>query len=345
LLKKNGILLASIAFLAVAILAITAWKFYELSPSQIFPFGTSNPDVADNKGTLPTTVPASVSAANTKTVADALNTSAQPVSVSATFPDARKVLTGALGDNLRKLLHSNELSKIDYGVSRIRPWCMVSAKQAGERETVIARMANSIKKDKQRILAGAPSWIDSSGGASLEKRVAAMDRFHEFCKISTEGNAVMWEEFERIKLKPEFARRQAIASMFLPADIDLTSVKIKDALETVVRSPMYATLGDILRNKLDTSSLGSTYSEDEISILRLFASDILVCRLGDDCGPDGFANLWFCQSAGICGNDLESGIWDYLKENKVDTAALRQFIDQRQQALNLLDFTILKKPK
>jgi hypothetical protein len=120
---------------------------------------------------------------------------------------------------------------------------------------------------------------------------------------------------------------------------------IKDALETVVKSPMYATLGHVLRSHLDTAPLASAYAEDQMMGFTLFASEILVCRLGDDCGPDGFANLQFCQMMGICGNDLESGIWDYLKENKVDITAFRQFIDQRQQALNLLDFSILKKPK
>ncbi len=222
---------------------------------------------------------------------------------------------------------------------------MVSFKRASERETVLARMADSIKRDRQSALAGAARSLEAGGNASLEPRVAAMDRFYELCKISTEDNPVIGDEYERIKLKPEFERRQAIASIFLNPNIDFNDARVRNALETVVRSPMYATLGDILRNNLDISSLASKYAENQMFTLSLFASEILVCRLGDDCGPDGFANLRFCESIGICGNDLESGIWDYLKENKVDTTAFRQFIDQRQQALNLLDFSILKKPK
>lgn len=222
---------------------------------------------------------------------------------------------------------------------------MVSAKQASERETVLARMSASIAKDKQRVLSGAPRNLDGSGSASYEQRVAAMDRFHELCKISTENSPVMGEEYERIKLKPDFERRQAIAKTLSTTGIDTTNAAIKDALETVVRSPLYATLASVLRNNLDTDQLTTAYVEDQMLILKLFASEILVCRLGDDCGPNGFANLQFCQTVGICGNDLESGIWNYLKETSIDTTAFHQFIDQRQQALNLLDFSILKKPK
>jgi hypothetical protein len=343
MLKKNRILAAAISFLVVVVLTIAAWKFYEPSRSKIA--ANTSPSVGSDSSTQTALSPTPVSAARVGQTTESIRASTQSVSSGTVVLENTKRPMGPLGENLRRLLNSNDLTKIDYAESRIRPWCMVSAKQASERATVLARMAASIARDKQQILSGAPRNFDNGGGASYDQRVAAMDRFHELCKISTEGNAVMGEEFDRIKLKPEFTRRQSIASMFVNAEIDLNSARIKDALETMVRAPMYSSLSHVLRNNIDTSSLASAYSEDQMMGFRLFASEILVCRLGDDCGPDGFANLQFCQMMGICGNDLESGIWDYLKENKIDTTAFRQFIDQRQQALNLLDFSILKKPK
>lgn len=342
--KKNGIAIAATAFLIITICVLIVWKYYTPSQFDTLSLGASASEiVSKNTQSIKPSVSAPVD--DTKTATVRSSTLAQPISEGTSFTEGRKTATGVLGENLRKLLNSNVLTKIDYAESRIRPWCMVSAKQASERDTVLAQMAASIARDKQRILSGAPRNFDGGGSASYEQRIAAMDRFHELCKISTENSPVTGEEYERIKLKPDFERRQTIAKALSTTGIDINNVMIKDALETVVRSPLYPTLAHVLRSNLDTAPLASVYAEDQMSVLGLYAAEILVCRLGDDCGPDGFANLQFCQMIGICGNDLESGIWDYLKENKVETTAFRQFIDQRQQALNLLDFSILKKPK
>jgi hypothetical protein len=344
MLKKNWILLTTTLFSIITICVLIVWRYYTPSESGARSLGGSTSDSV-SKNTQSITPPASASLGDTKITTGHSSASAQPISAGASFTEGRKTSTGVLGENLRKLLNSNTLTKIDYAESRIRPWCMVSAKQASEREVVLAQMAASIARDKQRSLSGAPRNLDGGGGASYEQRIAAMDRFHELCKISTENAPLTGVEYERIKLKPDFERRQDIAKVLSTTGMDINNVVIKDALETVVRSPLYATLGHVLRNNLDTAPLATAYTEDQMLVLGLYAAEILVCRLGDDCGPDGFANLQFCQMIGICGNDLESGIWDYLKENKVDTTALRQFIDQRQQALNLLDFSILKKSK
>jgi hypothetical protein len=342
--KNYWIAIAATVFLITTICVLIVWKYYPPSQSATLLSGASTSETV-SKNTTSITSSVSTPVVDTKITAVRADASVQPISAGPSFTEDRKTPNGVLGENLRKLMNSNVLTKIDYAESRIRPWCMVSAKQASERETVLARMAASIARDKQRVLSGAPRNLDGGGGASYEQRIAAMDRFHELCKISTENSPVTGEEYERIKLKPDFERRQAIARALSTTGIDVNNVMIKDALDTAVRSPLYPTLAHVLRSNLDTGPLASTYSEDQMLVLGLYAAEILVCRLGDDCGPNGFANLQFCQMIGICGTDLESGIWDYLKENKVETTAFRQFIDQRQQALNLLDFSILKKPK
>jgi hypothetical protein len=270
------------------------------------------------------------------------SSSSSSSAISNSLKGAGVLPPGPLGEYLRKLLNSNQLTNIDYAWSRLRVRRTNAVKETSrpiEREKALARIAASAKPSPVKTLR------PGEGNASYSQQVAAMDRLNELCNISIEGVPLAEREYQLIKAKPEYERSIAISKAVSGDKIDTSDVYTKEALTEVITSPMYSVLENILLTQLDMSAIVGAYRPDQIEVLSFLAAEILVCRMGDDCGPNGFTTLKFCEFGGICGGDLESAIWDNLKDSKVDTRAFRQFVDQRQQALNLLDFSILKKPK
>jgi hypothetical protein len=247
------------------------------------------------------------------------------------------------GGNFRNLYASNNLTNIDYAWRRLMPICTMSLKQVRDRDKVLAKMSLSLAAG-QKPTTEDPSRL-STGTASHQQQVAAFDRFYELCNKSLDGIPATSEELNRISALPDVRRFHAIDRVVNAQVIDFNNVQIKGALETIVTTPMYDTLQGVLYSKLDSSSLAGTYSAEQMDTLRGFAAQILVCRLGDDCGPDGYTTLFTCRLAGICGNNYEDAVWDHLKARNVDARAFRRFIDQRYQSLSLLDFSILKNSK
>jgi hypothetical protein len=167
MLKKNGILLATTVFLIITGFVLIVWKYYTPSESGSLSLGASTSEIV-SKNTQSITPSASASIVDRKATTGRSSPPAQPISAGATYAEGLKTSNGVLGENLRKLLNSNVLTKIDYAESRIRPWCMVAAKQASERETILARMSASIARDKQKILSGATRNFENGGGASYD---------------------------------------------------------------------------------------------------------------------------------------------------------------------------------
>ncbi len=247
------------------------------------------------------------------------------------------------GGNLRKLYASADLTNLDYAWSRLTPICNMALNQARERDKVLAKLSSDAANN-QKLSPRDPYYL-SVGNASYQQRLIALDRFYELCNKSFDGTPLTSEELTRVSAQPSAQKYRAIASAASVELIDLNNVKIREALTTVVTTPMYDTLQGILLTKLDTSPLSVAYSPEQIESFKALAAQILVCRLGDDCGPDGYTTLFTCRLNGICGNNYEDAVWDHLQARNIDTRAFRQFIDQRYQALSLLDFSILKRSK
>ncbi len=183
------------------------------------------------------------------------------------------------------------------------------------------------------------------GSASYQQRLASIDRFNELCKKILNGGMLAGEEYKSVSTSPNVLHWRTIAREASAEKLNLSNLQTKSALETVVTTPMYGALEGILYNKLDYGALRNFYSEDQTASLQSLVVPILLCRLGDDCGPDGFLTLQICRNNGICGNDVEGAIWDHLRSRQFNTEPLREFVDQRFRALSVLDFSILKNQK
>jgi hypothetical protein len=275
--------------------------------------------------------------------ADEPKNSVSPKPANAGAGDVAQPLQGAttpalFGENLRKLLNSDRLKNTDYVAMRLIILCPGTLTLSASRANLLTqRMA-----DEKKAGSAARFVI---GAASYERRLSATTRFDQLCSKILNGAPLQDSEYAAHNAKPEMDRWRAIAQAAKPATIDLDNPQTKRALETVVATPLYGVLESILYTKLDYSALASAYPDFGATSLSNFVVPILLCRMGDDCGSDGFLTLQLCENNGICGNDVENAIWTHLESRQVNTAALREFIDQRQRALTLLDFSILKNTK
>ncbi len=349
MLTKWRMQIVLMAVIAITLFIIFTWKFHEPSlANSPHSQQLSNGQVGGTEKHTTTPLTSDPSKSEEK-ILDQVISLTEPALKGAAIvgksAEGQIASPNLLGESLRKLLSSNKLTNFDYAWRRLQGRCSQPDTQMSNRSATLTRLTANMEA-QQKPSTGDPHFI-LFGNASYEKRVIAIDKLNELCNKSTEGSLLSNMEDEKIRASPEFARYRDIAMTFpkTKTTLDLNNVQIKGALETVVTSPMYSTLEWILFTQLDTAPLSSAYTAEQVSNLSFLASKILVCRMGDDCGFNGFMTLEFCRYNGICGNDLESAIWDNLRARNIDTRAFRQFIDQCQQALNLLDFSILKKSK
>ncbi len=334
--------------IAVSFTVMLVWKFREPAPSGIFVANSLPNAERSNKFSSAITATEPTQSGVGKAATEISDLSKQNNLTSST-PATDHLSKRATpldilgGGNFRKLIESNRLTNIDYAIRRLAAMCTKSLSDASDRKKTLDNLSLRMAEEQK------PSPDDPSrlgvGKASFQQRVASLDELYEFCNKSFEGALLKSDEYARVNTRPDVQRFRAIDKAANPQVIDLSNIQTKEALETVVTTPLYATLQGILISHLDFSTLAGNYSQEQIATLGIYASQIIVCRLGDDCGSNGYMTLFACQYGGICGNNFEEAVWDHLKDRNIDTRALRQFIDQRQQALSLLDFSILKKSK
>jgi hypothetical protein len=322
------------AGLALFVLATWIWfKSPEPASKAIIISTSSTNDLAASESqtrSVATPVTASTQIAGTSTVpaipdVSSARTRQSPVST-------------LFGENLRKLLNSDSLKNTDYVRMRLMALCPGSLAMGGTR-------ADFLKQKMADEKAARVSDRIVIGSASYDRRLSSIARFDELCSKILSGTPLSDFEYAAHSSKPEMDRWRAIARAAKANEIDLENQQTKTALEAVVTTPLYGLLEAILYSKLDYTQLASSYPNLDAASLSNFVVPILLCRMGDDCGYDGFLTLQLCQNNGICGNDVESVIWLHLEKQHVNVSSLREFIDQRQRALTLLDFSILRSAK
>jgi hypothetical protein len=187
MLKKNWVALTTVLVLTIITIVFFSSKLYKPAElgSVLFSASTSG-TVSKNTQSIAPSVSASIE--GTKIATDRSSALAQPASTSASFTGGHKTATGLLGENLRKLMNSNALTKIDYAESRIRPWCMVSVKRASERDVILARMSASIVRDKQRILSGGTRNFENGGIDSMSFAKSVLKTFRSQAKNLSVSN-------------------------------------------------------------------------------------------------------------------------------------------------------------
>ena len=244
---------------------------------------------------------------------------------------------GLFGETARSLVRSNVLAKIDYGQHRAYMEC-TSLASGVDGNKLVKESVLPQRTDKNR-----DSYLHY-GYASEEARLAGFSRSLERCRKIFEGARLSPEETLLIRALPKVKEYEIIRATLREAN-DFEESKTKVALVQAVTEPMFGALASLLINKLDYSELAKFYGETGASSLQNLVFELVLCRMGDDCGRGGIVTEQLCWESGICGEYTEEAIWTNLRDRGLDTTALNQFVTRVHQALLSGDTSIFRKPK
>jgi hypothetical protein len=246
-----------------------------------------------------------------------------------------KSTKGLFHDSITNLLNSRDLKKVDYARLKVLLPCGAQIGFGNARQEMFTLQLQSdipIHKLPLRF-----------SRANDQTRRAALDRFVDVCFSIFESN-----DFPRKLADASFSTAQMDALRKITRDADVTKLSLGDveagkAFKQIISEPLFGKLESILYTSLDYSPLQNSYSAEQIAMFNMVVVPILLCRMGDDCGPDGLVTLQICMQHGICGNYVESAIWDSLRISQTDMTALRRFIDRTYLAIQAQDLSMFKR--
>lgn len=238
------------------------------------------------------------------------------------------------GANLRTLSRSINLTKVDYADYRLSLYC------SGAISRPHMRTVEQLKALMETQQTWPPNGKVFLGGATYAQRHESALQFDKICSDSLEGHELSDSDHLAAKTNPQLDRLRAISREVGAARADFADPVTKAALEIVVTAPLYGLLESTLLLKLDYSALGEAYPAIPVDYFGQLVAPLLLCRMGDDCGPNGYQTLRLCRDQGICGSDFENALWNHFQGIGFNAQPLRDFIDQRHRALIVRDFSI-----
>ncbi|MCY7388487.1 MAG: hypothetical protein LH481_10555 [Burkholderiales bacterium] len=243
---------------------------------------------------------------------------------------------GLFNENARSMIHSGKLAKIDYGLLMLRNSCMSLYMYGGDGTKAV--MERAVMASLPKLGAG----LDV-GSATEEMRFAGFQRSLERCTKIT-GAPFTAQERESDRALLSVVRYQGLL-MTLHDAKDFTNPEAKAALSQAVSEPMFGALASVLLNKVDYSELANGYGKEQVIPLWQLVNPLVLCRMGDDCGPGGIVTEQLCWLHGICGDNVEEAIWATLRGNGLNTRVMEQFVSRVHQGLVNRDPSIFKKSK
>ena len=250
---------------------------------------------------------------------------------------------GGLGDNslgiynesVRSLIRSNSLAKIDYGFARLHSVCR-SFLSGQDGVTAVRKFPSLAQLDKGDELV--------IGNATVEERLVGFQRSLDRCTKLYEGAKLSEAELVSAGAQPSIVQYRALRNALGDAN-NFESPQTVAALSTAVAGPMFAALTPLLFSKVDYAELANAYGKERSDALRALTFPLVLCRMGDDCGPGGTVTEQLCWEWGICGQHVEEAIFANLRDRGLDTTAFSQFVFKIHQALQAGDTSIFRKQK
>lgn len=242
---------------------------------------------------------------------------------------------GIYNESVRSLMRSNNIAKVDYGLFQLRNVCR-SFLNGQDGITVVKRLVALPQTDKADALV--------IGDATEAERLAGFQRSLDKCTKLYEGARLTQSDQDAISALPSVLRYRAVLN-------SLGNAKTFDGAETLAAlsdaasGPMFGALSPLLAFKVDYTELVNAYGKEQSDALRSLTVSLVLCRLGDDCGPGDTVTEQLCWENGICGDYVDSAIFSNLRDRGMDTTAFSQFITRVHQALLVRDTSIFRKQK
>jgi hypothetical protein len=243
---------------------------------------------------------------------------------------------GLFRESITNLLNSKELKKVDYAKNKI-----------------LAPCGHQMWLGKERRQAAFSAQLKVSAALDLSQfrfqrapeqtRRAALEKFVEVCQNIFESQDYPTKILNSTMNSPQSSELRRILATADVSKLNSGDSEAEKAFKIILSIPLYGALENNLYSSLDYSRLQNDYSPEQIALFNIVVVPILLCRMGDDCGPNGTVTLQMCMQAGICGNYVEEAVWDSLRNSKFDPAALRRFIDYTYLALQAQELSVFKR--
>jgi len=242
---------------------------------------------------------------------------------------------GIYNESVRSLMRSNNIAKVDYGSFQLRNVCR-SFLHGQDGKTAVKRLLALPQTDKGDALA--------IGNATEAERLAGFQRSLYKCTKLYEGARLTQNDQDEISALPSVLRYRAVLNSLRNAKT-FDGAETLAALSDAASGPLFGALSSLLSSKVDYTELVNAYGKEQIDALRSLTIPLVLCRMGDDCGPGGTVTEQLCWENGICGDYVDGAIFANLRDRGLDTVAYNRFVTNVHQALLTRDTSIFRKQK
>jgi hypothetical protein len=326
-----------LAILALSALGLAIWNMDRVTSKQMPSFQSTSGDLVIPQNQADATTESVVlSASNSDKSVASKNTDANSelrVLDAAQFNNPPK---GLFRESITNLLNSNELKKVDYARLKILVPC-------GNQMWLGKDRRQAAFSTQLRLSAELDNTQFRFQRAPEQTRRAALEKFVEVCQNIFEAKDYPTKILDSTMNSTQSMELRKTLAAADVSKLGLGLLEAEKAFRVILSTPLYGALENNLYSSLDYSRLQNDYSPEQIALFNIVVVPILLCRMGDDCGPNGMVTLQMCMQVGICGNYVEEAVWDSLKNSKFNPAALKRFIDYTYLALQAQELSVLKR--
>lgn len=249
------------------------------------------------------------------------------------------------GLDAHAMARSHDPAMIDYATLRLELPCRFAARDSlGPAARVAAHMAQE-SADPQLVKMALP------GNSTHEQRTRALVALKKRCETyygSTIGLSV--EETDFAVREPKYREMVRFVSGALMQTEQHSEAEVQRAMRTLIETPLFTEAAAAVHQHVDLAKLltseGVTRGEVLDESFKYFVSELVACRMGDDCGADGWVTSAMCWQAGYCASTAEEAIYTRFKGTHIDSSTLGRIVDRIVSGFANGDTSILlKKPR
>lgn len=182
----------------------------------------------------------------------------------------------------------------------------------------------------------------SAGKAGLADRVAAYRKSREVCGVFYPDGQLDDEFYARLRTMAAFKRVRSLRESLEVAD--LGTPEGKSLLKEVMDAPLYSSVRYLMYQRLEFSNFADMASDSTGGQLLWWAGmELMMCRMGDDCGPDSPRALQLCWQAAICGGDVETAFRTHIRAVGLDADLLSRRVTELHSRLQMGDTSWLRE--
>ena len=260
-------------------------------------------------------------------LSSSINQSGSHVAVARGF--VSKVMAPMFTENFHTLLNSPDGLLVDYALYMSSVVCPFN-----DTENALGFSANVARNQTGK-------YAIYFGTATLAQRQAAAIRTVNECDTRFGGGRFSDAQAKqaRAKLWPVGSATKALSE-----GLDKTSEDNKWALRSAMTAPMLG-VSSYLVDRVVDSDMDAQYGFYALMIQNNYGSPLILCALGEPCGPDSLLANRLCFETGVCNVSVQEGIRQHFQSNGLDWQRMDAYVNRVLSAFMRGDTSIFVRRK